>query len=53
MTVETRDAVHTYVLDTSGQDLDVPFTDTWVVPSARGTPTAAPARSTRPRSSPS
>ncbi|WP_019145084.1 class E sortase [Aeromicrobium massiliense] len=31
VTVETRDAVHTYVLDTSGQDLDVPFTDTWVV----------------------
>ncbi len=29
--VETRTAVYTYVLDTAGADLVVPFTDTWVV----------------------
>ena len=29
--VETREAVHTYVLDTGGDDLEVPFTETWVV----------------------
>lgn len=29
--VETRDWVHTYVLDTGGDDLRVPFTATWVV----------------------
>ncbi|WP_242686295.1 class E sortase [Aeromicrobium sp. IC_218] len=29
--VETRDATYTYVLDTGGHDLDVPFTDTWVL----------------------
>ncbi|WP_139981285.1 class E sortase [Nocardioides litoris] len=29
--VETRDATYTYVLDTGGDDLRVPFTDGWVV----------------------
>jgi len=29
--VETADAVHTYVLDTDGDDLSVPFTRTWVL----------------------
>ncbi|MEO9324853.1 class E sortase [Nocardioides sp. C4-1] len=29
--VETRDTVYTYVLDTGGDDLRVPFTDGWVV----------------------
>ena len=29
--VETRDRVYTYVLDTAGDDLRVPFTATWVV----------------------
>jgi sortase A len=29
--VETVDATHTYVLDISGTDLDVRFTDTWVL----------------------
>lgn len=29
--VTTRDAVHTYVLDTGGDDLEVPLTETWVV----------------------
>ncbi len=29
--VETRDAVYTYVLDTGGEDLRVPFTAGWVV----------------------
>ncbi len=29
--VETKDAVHTYVLDTGGDDLVVPFTETWVL----------------------
>ncbi len=29
--VETRDRIHTYVLDTGGDDLRVPFTATWVV----------------------
>jgi sortase A len=29
--VETQDAVHTYVLDTGGDDLVVPFTETWVL----------------------
>lgn len=29
--VETRRAIFTYVLDTGGDDLEVPFTETWVV----------------------
>lgn len=29
--VETREAVYTYVLDTAGDGLAVPFTDTWVL----------------------
>ncbi len=29
--VETRDATYTYVLDTGGDDLVVPFTETWVI----------------------
>jgi sortase A len=29
--VETRDVVYTYVLDTAGDDLRVPFTAGWVV----------------------
>lgn len=29
--VETREATYTYVLDTGGDDLVVPFTETWVV----------------------
>lgn len=32
--VETRDRVHTYVLDTGGDDLRVPFTASWVVASS-------------------
>jgi sortase A len=32
--VETRDEVFTYVLDTAGDDLRVPFTSTWVVDDA-------------------
>jgi sortase A len=31
LVVETRDAVYTYVLDTGGDDLRVPFTAGWVV----------------------
>ncbi len=31
LVVETRDAVYTYVLDTDGGQLRVPFTDGWVV----------------------
>jgi sortase A len=31
LVVETRDAVYTYVLDTGGEDLRVPFTAGWVV----------------------
>jgi len=29
--VETADATYTYVLDTGGDDLEVPFTDLWVL----------------------
>ncbi|MFC5727791.1 class E sortase [Nocardioides sp.] len=29
--VETRDATYTYVLDTGGEDLIIPFTETWVL----------------------
>lgn len=29
--IETRDTIYTYVLDTGGDDLRVPFTDGWVV----------------------
>jgi len=29
--IETRTTTYTYVLDTSGRDLDVPFTDGWVL----------------------
>jgi sortase A len=29
--VETRAATYTYVLDTGGEDLIVPFTETWVL----------------------
>jgi sortase A len=29
--VETRDVVYTYALDTAGDDLSVPFTETWVL----------------------
>jgi sortase A len=29
--VETREWVYTYVLDTGGDDLEVPFTETWVL----------------------
>lgn len=29
--VETRDAVHTYVLDTAGDALSVPLTESWVL----------------------
>jgi sortase A len=29
--IETRDVVYTYLLDTGGEDLRVPFTSGWVV----------------------
>jgi sortase A len=40
--VETRDAVYTYVLDTSPRDLTVDDSETWVLDPVPGKPTASP-----------
>ncbi len=37
--VETRAATYTYVLDTGGEDLIVPFTQTWVLDASPANPT--------------